>query len=347
MVTSETILPHYVIVLMTNLEQWDSAPLIAFKEFVASPDFAKTSRRLGAAAAEPVSSKSAAVYTFMFGKFAAWLVKEPRTFRQLTEQDLVRFVSQIRRHGEQDSAITERYLRLLERCFQHLAILPNPASAALRMATENHYLGKDKRMAVLPSGQIDVFVRALPPIEPTMVSRAGRKPAGWKRRRDHAVQTTMLFSGIRVAEAIGLQLGEVDDMLQEGPIALRISPEGKHDTSHAHDTLLRGYGADALRTWLTERQQLGIPGPLVFPADATGKPMSKTTVYRQVQATFERAGIQIDRSGGRTLRNTFAVEELREGISTAEVKKHLGLALERSAEIYELAAGRPKAKSKA
>jgi site-specific recombinase XerD len=330
---------------MTNPEQWDSAPLVAFKDFISSPAFAKTSRRLGSAAGpEPVSAKSASVYTFMFGKFAAWLAKEPRTFRQLREQDLLKFVGEIRRQGEQASAITERYLRLLERCFQHLEIAPNPASTALKLATDNHYLGKDKRMAVLATDQIDVFVRALPPLEPPGPTRAGRKPLGWKRRRDHAVQATMLFGGIRVAEAIGLQLAEVDDAFEEGAIALRIVPEGKHDTSHAHDTLLRGYGAVALRTWLVERQLLDIPGTLVFPGDAAGKPMSKLTVYRQVRTTFERAGIQVDRNGGRTLRNTFAVEELREGASAAEVKKHLGLALERSAEIYELAAGRPKTK---
>lgn len=326
---------------MTSQEQWDTTPLVAFRAFVSSADFTKTSKRLGDADPEPVSAKSAEIYTFMFGKFAAWLAKEKRTFRQLTERDLVRFVSQIRRRREQDSNITERYLRLLERCYQHLQVLPNPAAAALKMATENHYLGKDRRMAVLASDQIDGFVRALPPLDAPPRPRPGRKPSGWQRRRDHAVQATMLFGGIRVAEAIGLQLNEVDDTFHDGPIALRIVPEGKHDTSYAHDTLLRDYGAQALRTWLVEREQLGIPGTLVFPGNVRGEPMSKPTVYRQVQATFERAGIKVDRNGGRTLRNTFAVEELKDGATKADVQKHLGLALERSAEIYELAAGKP------
>jgi integrase/recombinase XerD len=327
---------------MSNPEPWDTAPLVAFKTFVSSADFAKTSRRLGASTAEPVSPKSAAIYTFMFGKFALWLSGEQRKFTQLTEQDLVRFVSQLLREGDQNSAITARYLRLLERCFQHLEIVPNPAAAALKLATDNHYLGKDKRMAVLAADQINVFVRALPPIEAAPTHRSGRMPKGWKRRRDHAVQATMLFSGIRVAEAIGLQLAEVDDAFEEGMIALRIVPDGKHDTSYAHDTLLRDYGAQALRSWLAERAQLGIPGALVFPGDVAGRPMSKTTVYRQVQATFDRADIKVARNGGRTLRNTFAVEELRDGASTADVREHLGLALERSTEIYATVAGRPR-----
>jgi hypothetical protein len=66
------------------------------------------------------------------------------------------------------------------------------------------------------------------------------------------------------------------------------------------------------------------------------------TVYRQVKATFERAGINVDRHGGRTLRNTFAVEELRDGGTKTDLKKYLGLALERSAELYELAEAKGK-----
>jgi site-specific recombinase XerD len=329
---------------MTSLEQWDTNPVAAFTAFLSSPDFAKTSRRLGKAANKPVSKKSAAIYTFMFRKFANWMIQERRTFSHLSDQDLIKFVSQIRTHGEQDSAITERYLRLIERCFQHLQVVPNPATIALKQATANHYLGKDKRMAVLKSAQVDQFVHALPILERPSKVRSGRKPVGWKRRRDHAMQATILFSGLRVAEAIGLQIAEVNDPFEEGTIALQINPEGKHDTSYAHDTILRDYGAQAMRTWLAERKQLGIPGPLVFPSDVQGKPLSKQTVYRLVKTTLENAGIDVGRHGARTLRNTFAVEELRVGASGAEVQKYLGLAMERSTEIYALAAGRPTKK---
>lgn len=328
-------------------EQWDTDLIAAFQTFIAGPAFAKTSRRLGNGTAQPVSKQSVLIYTAMFNKFAHWMRAERRSFSQLGDQDLVRFVNQIRSQGEQKSGITQRYLRLIERCFEHLAVVPNPASVALKLATDNHYLGKDKCMAVLENSQIDQFLSALPPFTPPTKPRSGRKPVGWKQRRTHAMQATILFSGLRVAEAIGLQIEEVDDPFGDGDIALRISPVAKHDTSYAHDTILRDYGAVALRTWLAERRQLGIPGTVVFPANIDGGTMDASTVYMHVHATFKRAGIDVGRQGARTLRNTFAVGELREGADREEVKKYLGLALERSTEIYELAAGLPKKKSAA
>jgi site-specific recombinase XerD len=321
--------------------QWDTDPVAAFATFIHGPDFARTSRRPGQGEPKPLSLKSAEIYGFMFKKFAVWLTRENRRFSQLIDQDLVRFISQNRSSGEQNSLITERYLRLLERCYRHLEISPNPASAALKIATENQYIVRDKGMQVLKPDQVTAFVDALPPFEPPAPNRAGRPPKAWKRRRDHAMLATMLFSGLRVAEAIGLRVPEVDDAfdgeLVEDAIVLRITPEGKHDTSHEHETILRAYGAHALRRWLVERTQLKVEGDLVFPTNLAGEPLSRMTVYRQVKATFERAGIEVDRHGGRTLRNTFAVEELRDGGTRADLKKYLGLALERSTEIYELA----------
>jgi integrase/recombinase XerD len=334
---------------MPDLKTWDDDPLAAFTAFVTTPAFASTSRRLGKAEPEAISTTSAAVYTFMFGKFAAWLAGQNRPFSQVEERDLVRFISQLLRRGEQNSGITERYLRLLERCYSYLQIAPNPATSATKLATDNHYLAQNVGTEALDHEQVAAFVAALPPLDPPGANRAGRLPKAWKRRRDHAVQATLLFGGLKVAEAIGLHLGEVEDSFSPLPIRLKISPEDKHATSYEHDTVVHGYGADALRYWLIERlsedsngQRL-LKGDLVFPGDAEGKPMSKVTLWRQVKATFARASIDVNRSGGRTLRNTFASQQLKEHSRTKnDVKGYLGLALERSAEIYETAKPRKK-----
>lgn len=81
---------------------------------------------------------------------------------------------------------------------------------------------------------------------------------------------------------------------------------------------------------------MAIPGSFVFPANLTGARMTKKTVYMQMRATFERAGLNLARSGGRTLRNTFAKRQLDQGTSPDELKDILGLALERSANDYKL-----------
>jgi site-specific recombinase XerD len=332
---------------MADPKQWDADPSAAFAAFIQGPEFAETSHRVGHAEPKPVSKKSAHIYRTMFGKFATWLARENKAFSRVVEHDLIRFISRNRAGGEQNSLISRRYLRLLERCYQYLQIKPNPATAALQMASANGYIAQDHGMQVLQAEDIAAFVNALPSLGQPGPNRAGRPPKAWKRRRDHAMQATMLFAGLRVAEAIGLRLSEVDDPFDGAfgadGIILAIGPEGKHDTSHAHDTVLRSYGALALRTWLKERASLGIPGDLVFPGDLAGKPMSAVTVYRQVRATFGRAGIDVDHNGGRTLRNTFAVQELKSGRTRADLKQLLGLALERSAGIYEVAKGKPGA----
>lgn len=81
---------------------------------------------------------------------------------------------------------------------------------------------------------------------------------------------------------------------------------------------------------------MAIPGDFVFPANLTGARMTRKTVYVQMRATFERAGMDLSRSGGRTLRNTFARQQLDNGASADELKDVLGLALERSAADYKL-----------
>jgi hypothetical protein len=56
--------------------------------------------------------------------------------------------------------------------------------------------------------------------------------------------------------------------------------------------------------------------------------------YRQVHQSFKRAGINIDRMGGRTLRNSFAAQEHLSGTSAVELMGKLGLFKDTSLEIY-------------
>jgi site-specific recombinase XerD len=248
--------------------------------------------------------------------------------------DLRRFI-ELSKDGQRDlnSKIAYRYLRLLERCFEYLGRAPNPARQAI-IATDRAHLAEDAPMTALGPDDLQRFLAALP---------AGRTEdmeghAGWKRRRDRAMQIVMALAGLRVAEAIGLLLDEVGRQPDiDGAITLNITPEAKHRTSYEHTTTLPRAGVVELTAWLKERAELEIPGDLVFPANLEGEPLHKATVYRQTRATFERAGIAVSRAGGRTLRNSFAVQQLEQGMSRSELTTALGLALERSTDAYKYA----------
>ena len=318
-----------------SIRAWDRAPNVAFAAFVGSTDFVMTASRQRDEAVRPVSPASATVYKFMFGKFAAWMVTEKLKMSTVNAASLQRFV-QLSTDGVPDlnSKIAYRYLRLLERCFEYLGRAPNPAREAI-LATDRAHLAHDAPMTALNEDELQRFMAALP-ARPDEQKNEGK--AGWKRRRDRAMQVVMVLAGLKVAEAIGLLLDEVGRQADiDGGLDLNITPAQKHPTSHEHTTVLAREGVPELLAWLRERDELAIPGELVFPANLEGEPLHKATVYRQVKATFERAGIAISRAGGRTLRNTFATQQLRHGTSQSELTGVLGLALERSAAAYKYA----------
>jgi integrase/recombinase XerD len=324
---------------MSKLAAWDANPLTSFAAFVASPDFALTSSRQRDLAPRSLSPESAAIYTFMFGKFAAWMAEERLKMSTVTARDLHRFV-QLAHDGHRDlnSKISYRYLRLLERCYEFLERSPNPARDAI-VGLDRAQITRDLPMAALNTEELQRFLAALPG------KRADDegKHSGWKRRRDRAMQLTMALAGLRVAEAIGLLVTEVGRQKDvEGGIPIDITPEAKHRTSYEHSTRLPKEGVAELTDWLQEREALDIPGGLAFPANLEGEPLHKATVYRQVKATFERAGLAVPRAGGRTLRNTFASQQLRQGTPQSELTTALGLALERSAEAYKYANVNPE-----
>jgi site-specific recombinase XerD len=324
---------------MSLLAAWDSDPVKRFAAFVASPDFVLTSSRQRDLIPKPISPESAAIYRFMFGKFAAWMLEERLKMSTVTARDLHRFV-QLAHDGHRDlnSKIAYRYLRLLERCYEYLQRSPNPARDAI-VGIDRARITRDAPMAALNAEELARFMAALPG------QGAGEdgKGAGWKRRRDRAMQVVMALAGLRVAEAIGLLVEEVGRQPDiEGGLRLDITPEHKHRTSYEHATTLPKEGVAELRAWLEERQALKIPGDLLFPANMEGEPLHKATVYRQVKATFTRAGLAVPRAGGRTLRNTFASQQLRQGTPQSELSTVLGLALERSAEAYKYAKVNPE-----
>lgn len=322
---------------MGKRSSWDKDPTKAFDAFVVSLDFAATARRLPPDGKfRTVSQQSVVTYTYMFRSFCKWMTEQGTRFSTVDMADLKRFIERADEHGPViNSKIAYRYLRLLERCYQHLEVDPNPAREMILATGQAEYM-RDAPGRVLSEEQLRRFFDALPSA-PARLRRASPFD-GWKRRRDRAMQLVMVLAGLRVSEAIGLLLAEVGQQADlDGAIELAITPSEKHQTSHEHVATLPREGAVELQAWLRERAAMGIPGDFVFPANAEGRKMIKKTVYMQVRATFERAGIDPSRAGGRTLRNTFAQRKLAEGATPDTLKDTLGLALERSAADYRFA----------
>ncbi|MEW6023169.1 MAG: site-specific integrase [Pseudomonadota bacterium] len=321
---------------MDTISSWDADPVRAFKAFIASTAFAETGRRQRAdGTLRLLSAESAKIYLFMFQNVASWFAEQGLAFSRVTQFDLLRFIARsVKGKRVLNSKIAYRYLRLLERCYEHLGVTPNPAQTAI-LGVDRAHMTKDEAGRTLSDEQLARFFAALPADSPR--KRRNTPFDGWKRRRDRAMQVVIALAGLRVSEAVGLLMSEVGSQPDiDGAIVLTITPDEKHDTSHEHTVTLPREGVDELLPWLREREAMGIPGEFVFPANLTGARLTRKTVYVQMRATFERAGMALSRSGGRTLRNTFAKQQLDRGTQPDELKDVLGLALERSAADYKL-----------
>jgi integrase/recombinase XerD len=314
-----------------TISTWDKDPIAAFEQFLLSPAFAQTAKR----AAPPVSTASAEIYQFMFGRVAKWMLARGRKFSSLQPSDLVEFLSSRDARGRPlQSKIIYRYLRLLERCYEHLEQTPNPASTAIVILGANRP-ARDREMVALSPGQGGQIIAAKPEL------------TSWKRQRDRAMQLVMLCAGLRVAEAIGLLVREIATVPEaDGTLRIRLTPSGKQPTSRAHETFLQQPAVEEVLAWLTARQRLEFPGDLVFPADDAGTPLHKSTVYRQSRSALKEAEVAMSHVGGRTLRNGFAVAELRAGTPEETMRKRLGLARGLALESY-LGAARRQSEGKA
>ncbi len=314
-----------------SVKEWDRDPMGTFTQFVKSEDFIATGSRGRRGNIVTLSSKSADIYIDMFRKFVRWLELDRKPFSTLNAEDLMHFLELGHTINgkwvpDLDSAIKQRYLRLIERCFLALNIRPNPAQHALFDVMRTAKLGTNLAAVCLDDNQVLRFCQALPPVTPGKTH--------WKWHRNRVMQIVMLYSGLRVAEVIGLQTEEISQQgALDGCLPIDIQPIHKHDTSYPHTTTIQAIAVPEVLEWVKAREELTIGGTLLFPNEQGGR-LKESTLYRQVSNTFTRANINLPRSGGRTLRNTFAANQLRAGVSLNELREQLGLALAKSAAAY-------------
>ncbi len=334
--------------LFDNVDTWKADPLEAFRAFVLSPEFQLLGRRkaaIGDATPPPMRLSSARIYILMFGKFLRWLRSNNLDLMSISNVDILAFLE----HGSEEktenavfqkkdlnSSIRIRYLRIFERVFQHLNIHPNPARHAafdIYKSADRKLQGSDLEKVVMSAEEQLAFMQALPPAK---TSNTDSGHAGWKRRRDRAMQAMMLGAGLKVSEVIGIVTDNVGTADATGCVPIAVSPASTAGTSRWHQTQLRQFAVQEVFSWKAERTRLNIPGKLLFPANLNGGLLDKATVYRQVKATFARAEIDVQRLGGRTLRNSFAVRELSSGSSIELVGEFLGHRKRKSTEQYLL-----------
>jgi integrase/recombinase XerD len=330
---------------------WREDPIEAFAAFVGSVEFVELSMRKPTGLTEdgkpkhlyPLRDSSAAIYRFMWTRFVRWMGENNKSLWKLTVDDMHAFLDE-RDHKNQlvvkSATLRRQYLTMVDRVYKHFGFPTNPATHANhQMAGQTKLRGKNKATVTLTEEQQQAFLDALPftPVDDD------NPKAGWHVRRDRAMQAIMLGAGLKVSEAIGLYTVNVKVRQQDGDgnVPIEVSPASARGTVKQHIAMLRPPAASIVLDWVEERKRLRIPGQLLFPASVPGASarslgarMDKSWVYRLTKQTYERAGLDVPRKGGRTLRNTYAVTELQSGQTDAAVKELLGHRTHRALETY-------------
>jgi len=139
-------------------------------------------------------------------------------------------------------------------------------------------------------------------------------PAG---KRDAAILALLFACGLRRAEAVALDISDVDT--ETGAIAVRGGKGRKDRTTYAVN------GAwEAVHAWITARGM--VPGPLLLPIAKGGKieirRMTDQAIYLALRKRAGQAKVKV--FSPHDLRRTFASEMLDTGADIATVQKMMG-----------------------
>jgi site-specific recombinase XerD len=141
-------------------------------------------------------------------------------------------------------------------------------------------------------------------------AKAGRHP-----RRDVALATLLLDTGLRIGEAIGLRLEDLDwveSYLQvTGKTGPRVVPFGRRAKA-------------ALKLYVDRERRAASPRVRKLFLTRSGQPLSVDAGCQQVSKIVRGAGAAVRKAGPHTFRHTFAVEFIRAGGDAFTLQRLLG-----------------------
>lgn len=320
---------------LNDKENWKADPISAFDHFVRTVDFVKLGYRNPIYAIvsdeenalRPLRDSTVNVYKSMFQHFIKWIVAQPVSLYEIRKLHILAFINaEHSANGKPpkklQSLIRLKYLRLLERTFERMGVSPNPAMEAAIETTKNRQVGKNADSAFLSVTEITKLMHALP------------EPTSWKRIRDRAILATLVGAGLKPSEVLGLWVENIGRFTTGRTVPITVSAASVGGSSRWHQTQLDHYAVPELQRWIEIRATLSIATEILFPSNLEGAKLDQSTLYRTAKRCFEKAGFNPMRFGGRTLRNTFAVHELEKGTPINELKEFLGVAEDKSMNMY-------------
>ena len=295
--------------------QWAQEPLVAFDAFLAGLRFDGRALR----------KSSFAIYRGMFVRLLAYSQRVGLPLVDLRDSDLELFLEE-RALGPETR---HRYLLIFNTLFAHLAslkTLSEPPQAQPR--DDKGVLNPDRALLLeapatdreepdfLTRAELEAFLRMLPASE------------NWKKARTRALVYVIAGAGLRSSEALGLNL---QDLVWKNEVLEHIWLQAKKPRPE-RKVPIQPYAREPIQAWVRYRQTLPIPGNAVFPSNKGGAYLQPVTLFREVKAKLEEAGISKRYEGATLLRNTCGALWL-EHYDAPQVMQWMGHATLRTTEL--------------
>src|SRR3954451_7824816 len=135
--------------------------------------------------------------------------------------------------------------------------------------------------------------------------------------RDRAIVVVLLYTGLRLAELVALDVEDVRVSARKGLVVVR---SGKGDAYR--EVPLNALVRQVLEEWLGERTRLAVEGERALFVGRSGRPLSKRSVDDVVRRLGQDAGVTLS---AHVLRHTFLTRMVRQGsdlVLVAEIAGH-------------------------
>lgn len=324
-------------------DAWVASPVLSFERWIIERPFLRSTRT---------------VYTAMWRKFVHWLQAEGISLDEVGVDHIGRFLNyelpnkrrtlcQSLAEAESDrrerKAHRQRYVKLIERIYDHLIedlALNLPGKNPGRQAGQARLgAGKNAPSEFLSIGEIQCLIGYIQaylvrPI-PDGPYRKGREwIKAWTAARDVGLVGVMIGAGVGVKEVGRLS---VNCTIGRKLPAERLWVPGQPGTGNpGREALAFEVASLALERWKAWRAAVAelASSEVLFPADTQRRrhdlavpadTMHPSTIFRRVSRVLAEAGIEGDRVGGQTLRNTYVAMLIEQGHSDHDIMGFMGL----------------------
>lgn len=336
---------------------WRVDPAAAFERAVQTATFKLSSRSTRALPdGHNLRPNTLHVYKTMFGKFLGQLRVH---FLDARPGDVGRFMDS--GNSEVTRATKWRYLRLLERTYDHLVdggiVQLNPVTAwVLEQRHGGNPVKRGKEGKRPDHAPPDVVERLHDWLHTK--GRAALEEGNWRLARDLALSSLSLGTGMRSSELRKLELKQVKHLPGSDASSrfdFHIPAHASVSTVKEHAAVANAACADLFEAWWQYRIREGRAGrmkksaelnprDLVFPANLDGKELDPSTVYKSLNRLAALAiadGILVKgqtdwllKRGAQGLRRAYTLSELTAGAGEEKLKVQLGMWEVRSVERY-------------